>query len=128
MIPELYRSILVAAGGVCGCLARYWMAGAVQRLNGSDFPVGTLAVNITGSFVLGLIMVLSIERGLINANLRILLATGFCGGFTTMSTFSYKSMALLRDGTATFALFNLVATIAGWWGAVWLAGLLARRV
>jgi CrcB protein len=104
------------------------MAGAVQRLNGSDFPVGTLAVNITGSFVLGLIMVLSIERGLINANLRILLATGFCGGFTTMSTFSYESMALLRDGTATFALFNLVATIAGCWGAVWLAGLLARWV
>jgi CrcB protein len=102
------------------------MAGAVQQLNGSEFPIGTLAVNIAGSFVLGLIMVLSIERGLINADLRILLATGFCGGFTTMSTFSYESVALLRDGTTTFALYNLAATIIGCWGAVWLAGVFTR--
>ncbi len=120
------RTLLVAVGGLCGSVGRYWMSGAVQRLNGNEFPVGTLSVNLLGSFILGLVMILSIERGLINANVRILLAVGFCGGFTTMSTFSYETYTLLRDGSVALALYNMGSTMGGCLAAVWVAATLAR--
>ncbi len=126
MNSEAYRSFLVAAGGVGGCLARYWMSGLVQRISGGQFPFGTLSVNVLGSFVVGVIMTLSLERGQIGAELRILLTVGFCGGFTTMSTFSYESVALMRDGTAQLALYNLASTLTGCLGAAWLAVRLVR--
>ena len=120
------RTVLVALGGLAGCLCRYWMTGFVQQSTDSDFPLGTLAVNILGSFVIGLMMSLSLERGVISAESRLLLTTGFCGGFTTMSTFSYETLALLRDGQAALAFGNLGGTIVGCFGAVWLGQLLAR--
>ena len=120
------RAILVGLGGLVGSVARYWVGGWVQRLNGSEFPLGTLTVNIVGSFVLGLIMALSLERGLINANLRLLLTVGFCGGFTTMSTFSYETVALLRDGSTLAAAGNIGVTLCACLVAVWLGDVTAR--
>ena len=119
---------MVALGGVVGCVARYWLAGFVQQLGSSDFPYGTLAVNILGSLVIGVVMTLSLERGLLSAETRVLLATGFCGGFTTMSTFSYETLALLRDGQAALALGNVGASVFGCTAAVWLGQVLARIV
>src|SRR5215467_9741450 len=86
---RVYRTLLVAVGGLIGSVARYLVAGWVQNLNGSEFPLGTLAVNVSGSFILGMVMTLALERGLLSADIRVLLSTGFCGGYTTMSTFSY---------------------------------------
>jgi CrcB protein len=120
------RTILVGLGGLVGSLARYWLAGVMQRLNGMDFPVGTLTVNVLGSFVVGVVMVLSLERGLLNADMRLLLAVGLCGGFTTMSTFSYETMALLRDGEMALAFSNLSVTLGLCFLAVWLGGLVGR--
>jgi CrcB protein len=124
----MWRTFLVAVGGVAGSVARYWLAGLVQQLNGSDFPVGTLAVNLVGSLVVGLVMTLSLERGLIDADLRTLLAVGLCGGFTTMSTFSYETMALLRDGETVLALGNMAATTIGCMAAVWLGAVMVRML
>jgi fluoride exporter len=117
---------LVAAGGLVGCMARYWLAGAVQQAGDFDFPAGTLAVNILGSLVIGVVMSLSIDRGLVDAELRILLTTGFCGGFTTMSTFSYETIALLRSGEHWLAFGNFAATNSACFAAVWLGGAVAR--
>lgn len=121
------RTLLVAVGGLVGSVARYWVAGWVQNLNGAEFPFGTLTVNVLGSFVLGLVVTLSLERGLITADLRILLGVGFCGGFTTMSTFSYETMALLRDGGVAASLSNIALTLVSCLASVWL-GTLAGRV
>jgi CrcB protein len=118
--------VLVAIGGLVGSVVRYWLSGIVQSFAGAGFPFGTLAVNVSGSLVVGLVMTLSLDRGLLNDHLRILLATGFCGGFTTMSTFSYETLALLRDGEQLLALGNLGATFAACVGAVWVGSLLAR--
>ena len=122
----MYRTLLVAIGGLVGSVARYWIAGWVQNMNGSQFPFGTLAVNVSGSFVLGLVMTLALERGLLSADMRILLGTGFCGGYTTMSTFSYESMALLQYGDPTAGLANVGLTIAVCLGSVWLGSLTGR--
>jgi fluoride exporter len=120
------RTALVALGGLIGSVARYWLSGAVQRLSGTEFPSGTLTVNVVGSFVIALVMALSLERGLLSADTRLFLTTGFCGGFTTMSTFSYETVALLRDGDAVLALGNVLANVVVTIGAVWLGYVVAR--
>lgn len=122
----MWRAVLVGFGGLLGSLARYGLAGLVQRLAGASFPSGTLTVNVLGSFVVGLIMVLSLERGLLDANARLFLAVGFCGGFTTMSTFSFETIALLRDGELVTAFGNLALTITLCFAAVWLGDLVGR--
>jgi CrcB protein len=113
-------------GGLVGCLGRYWLAGVVQQVGDFDFPAGTLVVHILGSLAIGVVMTLSIDRGLVDAELRILLTMGFCGGFTTMSTFSYETIALLRSGEHVLALGNFAATNAACFAAVWLGGVVAR--
>ena len=122
----MYRALLVAVGGLVGSVARYGLAGVVQTAQGSEFPVGTLAVNILGSFILGLVMTMSLERGLISPEIRILLGTGFCGGFTTMSTFSYESLALLQYGSPASALLNIGVTLGCCLTAVWLGSITGR--
>ena len=122
------RPIAVALGGLLGSLARFWLAGVVQRVHGSDFPFGTLAVNVLGSFVIGLVMALALERGVVGPTARLFLTVGFCGGFTTMSTFSYETFALLRDGQAAFAFGNMAASLGGSLLAVWLGYTLGRTV
>jgi fluoride exporter len=119
-------ALLVAVGGMIGSVARYELAGFVQRLTESPFPMGTLCVNVGGSFILGFVMALSLERGVLGADARLLLGTGFCGGFTTMSTFAYETMALTRQGDIVYAAFNLVATLVSCLAAVWLAQLVGR--
>jgi CrcB protein len=119
--------MLVAFGGLVGSVARYWLAGWVQQANGSAFPFGTLAVNVLGSFIVGLVMILSLERGLISPEMRILLATGLCGGFTTMSTYSYETLALLQSGSTGAALANIGLTLATCLTGVW-AGSVAGRL
>jgi CrcB protein len=123
---SLPRPVLVALGGLVGSLARYWLAGVVQGLTDHGFPSGTLTVNVLGSFVIGLVMGLSLERGLLGGEMRILLTTGFCGGFTTMSTFSYETLAMLRDGQQMFALGNVGATFAACLAATWAGMVVAR--
>ena len=127
-MTDSQRVLLVALGGLVGCLARYWLAGVVQRLGDHGFPSGTLAVNIVGSLMIGIVMTLSLERGLVDERLRILLTTGFCGGFTTMSTFSYENFALLQDGEHLLAFANTGVTFAACLGAVWLGSVIARAL
>ena len=127
-MTDSQRFFLVALGGVVGCVARYWLSGVVQRLGDHGFPSGTLAVNIVGSLIIGIVMTLSLERGLVDGRLRILLTTGFCGGFTTMSTFSYENFALLQDGEHRLAFANTGVTFAACLGAVWLGSVIARAL
>jgi CrcB protein len=122
------RTALIALGGLTGSVARYWIAGLVQRAAGSNFPAGTLTVNILGSFVIGVVMALALERGMLGENTRLLLTTGFCGGFTTMSTFSYETLALVEAGQAASALANVAASLVACVGAVWVGQLVGRAV
>jgi CrcB protein len=119
---------LIALGGVAGTLARYGLQGWVQLRAGGGFPTGTLAVNVLGSFVLGFIMRFAVGTTVVSPELRAGLAIGFCGAFTTMSTFGYETLGLLRDGQYGFAGLYLGATIAGSLGAILIGSALAGRL
>ena len=120
------RALLVGVGGFIGSIARYWLAGVVQRWNGTDFPTGTLAINILGSFILGVVLALSLDRDVISLNARLFLGVGLCGGFTTMSTFSYETIALLRQGSVVAGIGNIGASLVSCLSAVWLGDAAAR--
>jgi CrcB protein len=111
----------IAIGGALGCMSRYFLASFVQQRAGADFPFGTLVINITGSFLLGFLMRYALQSGTITAETRALLTTGFCGGYTTFSTYSYETALLIEDGEYARAglyvgasvLVSLFATFLG---------------
>jgi CrcB protein len=121
------RLAWVCLGGAAGSGARYLLAGWVQRLAGAGFPAGTLAVNLLGSFVLGLLMPLGLRTDLLSPTVRVALATGLLGGFTTYSTFSYETMSLLQEGAWLAAVANVGGTVVGCLAASFLGYGLAVR-
>ncbi len=102
-------ALLVALGAVVGAPARYTADVVITRRSGGGFPYGTVTVNVVGSFVLGLLTGLGLHHGL-SPQWRALAGTGFCGAFTTYSTFSQETVGLLRDGRPRAAATNLVGS------------------
>lgn len=102
---------LVAAGGALGAVARYLVNRWVADWLGAQFPYGTLAINLSGSFVLGLFLTLLAARGQSATEQRLFFAVGFLGAYTTFSTWTYESAALLADGAPLAALFNLFGSL-----------------
>jgi CrcB protein len=119
----------ITLGGILGTLARYFLQGWVQQRSGlATFPVGTLAINLIGSFIIGLAIRLATGSTLISPDLRAALTIGFCGAFTTMSTFSYESMKLLADGEYWYAGMYMGGTVIGCLAAVIAGTELANRL
>ena len=118
----------VAAGGVLGSVARYLASVLIQSAHG--FPLATLFVNITGSFIIGFYGTLSAPDGRLfsSARQRQFVMTGFCGGYTTFSTFSLETVRLLQAGQARTALINIAVSVVTWLLAVWLGHALASRL
>ena len=103
--------LAVALGGALGSMARYFVGSFVQLRAGAGFPTGTLVINITGSFLLAFLLRYALDGGSLSPELRLLLTTGFCGGYTTFSTFSYETAALMRDGEHARALTYVGASV-----------------
>jgi len=121
--------LYVAAGGLLGTVARYFLQGWVQISSGtSTFPVGTLTVNIAGSLALGFLIRYATGSTVLSPEMRAALTIGFCGAFTTMSTFSYESVALLGDGEYLRAALYMSGTIAGCVLAVVAGTVMAERL
>lgn len=102
----------VGMGAAVGGMSRFLLVGFIQQRAGADFPVGTLLINVTGSFVLGFIMRYALQTGAISPEVRALLTTGFCGGYTTFSTFSYETAQLVEDGEYGRAALYIGASVA----------------
>ena len=107
MIKEL---TLIAIAGAAGTLCRYGLAGIVQSLAGARFPWGTLAVNLLGCFLFGMVFGLAEERLAISGQTRMVLLTGFMGAFTTFSTFAFETGEMLRDFQWGLAACNVSAS------------------
>ncbi len=122
----MLRLLAIAGGGAAGAVARYWVSGRVYGWLGTSFPWGTLAVNVAGSFLIGLLAILLIERLPYSAEWRSLLIVGFLGAFTTFSTFSLETLALIEQADYAKALANAVLSVVACLGATWL-GVVAGR-
>jgi CrcB protein len=105
------RPLLLAVGGALGTLARHYASAGMLRWMGPAFPYGTLLVNVIGSFLLGLFMQLSLSGVVTKVDTRLFLTTGFCGGFTTYSTFNYETTRLFQNGQHGLAALNVVVTL-----------------
>jgi CrcB protein len=104
---------LVCLGGAAGTAARYLLGVSIQAAFGPSFPVGTLSVNLIGSFLISMLMYLGVDRGLISTNLRIVLCTGVMGGFTTYSSFNFETMRLWQQGSVLLGFVNVGLTLVG---------------
>jgi len=120
--------LYIALGGIAGTLSRYGLEGWIQSRTATGFPLGTLTVNLSGSLLLGFILRVATGTTLISPDLRAALTIGFCGAFTTMSTFSYESVALLTDGDYLRAALYMSATILGCVAAVMLGTALGSKL
>lgn len=105
------RWILIGFAGAMGTLARYSLAGLVQRLMGSGFPWGTAAVNVLGSFLFGFVWSLAEGRLALTPQTRAIVLTGFMGAFTTFSTFMFETSGLMRDAQWTLGFGNVALQV-----------------
>jgi CrcB protein len=118
----------VALGGALGSVSRYWLSGLVAERFGESFPWGTLAINVTGSFVIGVIGALALSEGRMDSQSRAFavqfLMYGICGGYTTFSSFSLQTLNLLREREWLYAGGNVLLSVGLCMVAVWLGWLL----
>jgi len=116
----------IAFGSALGGAARYSLGGFVQRWSDGEFPYGTLAVNVIGSLLLGFLVRYALETQALSTEVRAFLTIGFCGGFTTFSTFSFESATMLERGEwtrlAVYAGLSLLLTIVAALAGAALAG------
>jgi len=126
-VSSLRPILLAGVGGFIGSAGRYLVGGWVHRLAPmSTFPLGTLAVNVTGCFAIGLLGGLFDARQAFSADMRVFLLIGILGGFTTFSSFAYETLALARDAEFGRALINVTAQVVLGLGAAWLGHGLVR--
>jgi fluoride exporter len=118
----------VAAGGMIGSVSRYLVSLVIPSLSG--FPLATLFVNVTGSFIIGFYSTLSGPDGRLFAGTRQrqFVMTGICGGYTTFSAFSLETFRLLHGGMTGTAFLNIAVSVVTWLVAVWLGHVLASRL
>ena len=121
------KLIQLLVGGAIGTVARYALSVFTYRALGADFPYGTLVVNLTGCFIIGFLAAITEEKFLFGTNIRIFLMIGFCGAFTTFSTFILETANLMKDGETFRALLNvLISVIVGF--VVFRRGVLAGEL
>ena len=126
-METLTKYAAVAAGGALGAMLRYYMGGSVLARVAAPFPTATFVINVTGSFVLGLFLTLAAERVQIAPHLRLAVAIGFVGAYTTFSTFEWETVKLIEGGEAARALLYVALSFAVGLFAVWL-GIAAARM
>lgn len=120
--------LLVALGGALGSVGRFWLGGFVVEKFGAAFPWGTLAVNVTGSLLIGLLAAFAVPEGRLDASTRSFitqfLMIGVCGGYTTFSSFSLQTLNLLREREWLYAGGNILLSVMLCMVAVWLGWML----
>ena len=116
-----------ALGGAIGSAARY-LIGLIKVNDSAFFPYKTLAINIIGSFLIGIIASLAAKNAKLDPNMVIFLKVGICGGFTTFSTFALETTSLFQSGRVWAAVLYILLSVTGCIAGVWLGGIIASRV
>lgn len=121
------RFLVVALGGAFGAMSRYAVSLLVARIWTRDFPLATLLINVSGSFILGFFATIAAEKTSFDPLWRLLIATGFVGAYTTFSTFEYETQRLTESGALWWGVLNIITSVAAGFAAVQLGVFLARR-
>ncbi len=127
MSTSLSQIFAIMLGGAMGAAMRYLVSNGIYALLGREFPYGTLAVNVLGSFLMGVLTVLLIERGEIDPLIKLAILVGFLGAFTTFSTFSLDTLALIQKGALSYAFLNMLVSVIICVLAVWLGMIIAKQ-
>jgi CrcB protein len=129
-LDTIYKVLWVGLGGFLGANARYWISIWVQQRWGGSFPWGTFIINVSGCFILGLFMTLFAERFEFEhaPALRLAVAVGFIGAYTTFSTFEYETASLVQTNADFLALANVIGSVVVGFIAVWIGMLVGRAI
>ncbi len=120
--------LIVGAGGFIGSVMRYLVQVVVEKGLTSTFPLGTLIANIAGSFIIGMVFAFAEKGDLMNAEWRIFLAVGVCGGFTTFSSFAYNNFTMLKEGSFGQFFWNVGGSLFLGILAVYLGVIVIRSI
>ena len=107
----MYTYLAIAFGGALGALSRYWLTVSIERFNSTGFPLGTFVVNLLGSFLIGLLYIILMEKLSVADQWRPVIITGFLGAMTTFSTFSLDALLLFQQGHYNTALFYVLSSV-----------------
>jgi CrcB protein len=124
----LSNYLIIGLGGFLGAVARYIVALWIGQRWGRIFPLGTFAVNISGSFLISLLMSLFTEKFMVNPQLRLFLVIGFLGAYTTFSTFEYETGNLVKDGEWSIALANVILSVIAGFVALKFGEFIAKSI
>ncbi|HTU47495.1 MAG TPA: fluoride efflux transporter CrcB [Bryobacteraceae bacterium] len=122
------KYFLVMLGGALGAVSRFIVGTLVASRYTALFPLGTFLINVTGSFVIGVLMMLFLNRPSIDVNWRLFLVTGILGGYTTFSSFEWESFAAFRGGAPMVALSYLVSSLVVGLVGVWVGAMISNRL
>jgi len=120
--------LAIASGGAIGALGRYLMSNGVHTMLGRSFPYGTLTVNVLGSFLMGILYILLLDRVSLSMEWRAALQIGLLGAFTTFSTFSIETLLLVENGEFSRAAVNIVLSVVLSLAAVWAGVMIGRQI
>jgi len=120
--------IIIGIGGFLGAISRYGVALWIGQRWGRSFPLGTFVINVSGSFLIGLLMSLFTERFMVNPQWRLMLVVGFLGAYTTFSTFEYETGTLLKDSEWLIAGLNVVLSVFAGFVALKLGEVIAKSI
>ena len=118
----------VGVGGFVGSIARFWLATYIGQRMGTRFPYGTFLVNISGSFLIGMVMTILAERTQLSPTWRYLVPIGFIGGYTTFSTFEFETLRAIQDGQFTIGLLNVVLSVVLGFAMVWTGAMVGKAI
>jgi CrcB protein len=119
---------IIGMGGFLGAISRYGVALWIGQRWGRNFPLGTFVINVSGSFLIGLLMSLFTERFMVNPQWRLMLVVGFLGAYTTFSTFEYETGTLMKDGEWLIAMLNVVLSVIVGFIALKLGEVIAKSI
>jgi fluoride exporter len=125
---QMTKYWMVGLGGFIGSIARFWLGGYISNRMGARFPYGTFVINISGSFLIGLVVTMLAERAHWSANWRYFIPIGFIGAYTTFSTFEFETFQSFRDGELLIAFLNVILSVTVGFIAVWLGVLTGRSL